>query len=630
MDLWRGSLAEFIRSAESGAIAGDLSGRFVKVYDRLPAPGEMRSWANSLPRLAAALRPVGRSDLGVALGTVAERPAGETRGAHAEVGVAAEYHLPLSGKRLDVLLCGRGVDGRRRGLVVELKQWSSVGLEGEFETNVLVDGEEHLHPSEQALAYSEWLADYHSAFADGDIDAAACSYVHNMGGAGADVLRDPRFGDLLARSPLYCAADEEALARMTARSVGGGDGLRTMESIAGGAFRPARNVLARLEEVLRKDGRWHLIGEQRLAYNAILAEVRRLGAGAGHAVVLVRGAPGTGKSVIAVQILADALRLGLRAAHVTGGKAFTTALRAQFRGADGIFQWNMNVRDAPTQGIDVLLVDEAHRVRQTSETRWTRASGRTGRAQVDELIDASKVAVFLLDDNQSVRPDEIGSSKLVEDAARRRRLPLRSYDLETQFRCGGCVEYIAWVDHLLGFAPEGRGPWRGRYRFALADAPADLDALLATGGSARVVAGFCWPWSDATPDGSLVRDVTIGDWSRPWNAKEVRGKRYTPKTHPYTLWAETDAGREQIGCIYSAQGFEFERVGVIWGPDLVRRGDAWVAQRGESHDRMVRASPAMAQLVRNAYRVLLTRGIAETRLLCLDAETRDYVKSRAG
>jgi DUF2075 family protein len=146
------------------------------------------------------------------------------------------------------------------------------------------------------------------------------------------------------------------------------------------------------------------------------------------------------------------------------------------------------------------------------------------------------------------------------------------------------------------------------------------------GEAARLVAGFCWKWSNPTNTGDLVDDVVIGDWKRPWNRKPLEKKTYKPADHPYTKWAETPEGEQQIGCIYSIQGFEFTRAGVIWGHDLVWRTDRWVAQPKASADKPVKGSPRMFDLVRNAYRVLLTRGTRETRLLVLDPETKAHIE----
>ena len=634
MDLWQGKLGDFVRAASSGAIAGDMTGQYVRLHRTTPGMAEIRSWEHSLAALATLLTRTRLTDVGVAVGAPADRGgsrqtlAAEDSGV--EVGVCAEYHLPLTGRRVDVMLFGEDGHGTANGVVVELKQWSQIALGDEFATNVLVGGNEHPHPSQQALDYAGFLADYHGAFAEGAVSAAPLAWCHNMTESASAELRDERFAGLLGHSPLFTGDDSALLSEWLTSRLQGGGGLDVLDAVTGGGFRPGKQVIDTLEAVLRQEEEWHLLDTQRVAHGAILAEVRRLQAKRGRAAVLVRGGPGTGKTVIAVQLLADALALGLKAMHSTGGKAFTTALRSRFKNAKDLFGWNMNLRDAPTQGLDLLLVDEAHRIRKNSDMRWTPKTKRADRSQVQEMLDAAKVTVFLLDENQFMRPDEIGTSALIHEATSACDVKLSAYDLQTQFRCGGCEEYVAWVDHLLGFREDEPPDWGDAYDLALVETPAALDALLASsaqaGERARLLAGFCWTWSDPAEDNTLAKDVVIGDWQRAWNAKEQKKKSYRPDNHPYTLWATTDAGLDQVGCIYSAQGFEFDRVGVIWGEDLVWRTDRWVAQKEASHDRPVRSSDRMLDLVRNAYRVLMTRGIRGTTILCLDPETRDHVR----
>lgn len=528
------------------------------------------------------------------------------------------------------MLTGRDASGSGSAIVLELKQWSNVDVEDEYATNILVGGEERVHPSQQALDYADWLTDYHSAFVASDLVALPAAYCHNLAAPFDVPLRDARFDGLLERSPLFTHGQEADLTDFVGAHLGRGSGLQILDALTGARFRPSKRVLENLEAVLECQEEWHLLDEQRLAFNAIYDEVRRQQARAGRAVIVVRGAPGTGKTVIAVQLLAASLRLGWKAAHSTGGKAFTTVLRSRFRGAQDLFLWNMNLRKAPSQGLDLLLVDEAHRVRETSDQRFTPRSERGRRSQTEELIDAAKVTVFLLDENQFVRPDEVGRSAVFLQEARRKGARVKQFDLAAQFRCGGCAEYVAWVDWLLGFSIEKPEPWRERYRVELADTPEVLERLVAesrvAGESARLVAGFCWRWSDPAKTGDLVPDVVVGDWRRPWNRK-AGSRPYKPAQHPYTRWAETEEGESQIGVIYSAQGFDFGRIGVIWGRDLIWRDGQWIAQPKESQDRPVRSSPDMLRLVRNAYRVLLTRGLRGARILVLDEETRGYVES---
>lgn len=612
MDLWYGGLPDFIEHASGGGFEVLLAQKFERLHRSEPSDGEVRSWKHSLRALADVSAKVGRDD----------------------VGVLVEYHLPLSESRIDAMFFGSRA-GRPSSVLVELKQWSDVTLEDEFSENVLVGPAEHVHPSQQALDYAGFLTDIHSDFSSGDVGVQPCGFCHNLDAASERLLRDGRFARLLAASPLFAAGDGAALASLLSDQVGGGGGMSLVRRVRAGGFQPGPKVVETLAAVLERDRNWHLLDVQRKAYNRIVAEVARQQRQHKRSAVLVRGGPGTGKTVIAVQLLAEMLKQKYRAAHSTGGKAFTTALQAKFSGAKHVFTWNMSLRNTPEMEIDLLLVDEAHRIRKTSDTRFTKKAERNRRSQVDELLDASKVTVFLLDEHQYMRPDEIGETKLIVEATTRRGIPLAEYDLNEQFRCAGSQEYMDWVDWVLGFRAGPPEDWRGKYRLDFTSSPDDLDDFVeessAIGETSRLVAGFCWKWSKPLKDGTLVDDVVIDEWTKPWNRKPLN-KQYKPEEHPYTKWATTTDGEEQVGCIYSAQGFEFDRVGVIWGPDLVWRNGQWVGQKKQSEDPGLRLATGdeVTRLLRNAYRVLLTRGMKGTKVLCLDAETLEHlVKSTA-
>jgi hypothetical protein len=610
MELWHGDLPDFVNGAQAKRLAGEMEARFRQIHRRPPGESEYQSWERSLAAFAQVVDTGARTD---------------------DVGVLVEYHLPLSERRIDVMLFGKDAAGAPNSVLVELKQWDNADFEDEYALNLMVGNAEHLHPSQQALDYAEYLRDVHLEYVAGTLGVLPCSYLHDMPVGRAQAVSDPRFAELLADSPVFLKGQEADLAELIGRSVAKGDGYPLMQAVRAGTFKPGKKVLDCIEEVIRLDDEWHLLDEQRKAFNAIWAELLRIRASRERrAAVLVRGGPGTGKSVIAIQVLANALRERLAAAHSTGGKAFTTVLQSKFRGASAAFRWNMSLRNASPLELDLLLVDEAHRIRQTSDIRFTPKAERNRKGQFDELLDASRVTVFFLDEHQYMRPDEIGSTELVRAKTAARNIPLKEYDLVTQFRCGGSRDYVDWVDELLGFPASGRAAWHGQYVFDVVDEAADLDMFVESarqgGDLTRLVAGFCWKWSEPNKDGSLVDDVVIGDWARPWNRKPGE-KVHRPEQHPYTLWATTPEGEEQVGCIYSAQGFEFDRVGVIWGPDLVWRSGAWVGVKKASKDPGLNgASPEqVTRLLRHAYRVLLTRGIRGTKVLCLDAETRQHM-----
>ena len=244
---------------------------------------------------------------------------------------------------------------------------------------------------------------------------------------------------------------------------------------------------------------------------------------------------------------------------------------------------------AEPNGLDVLIADEAHRIRETSANRYTRAEHRTGAAADRRAHRAARVPVFLLDEHQVVRPGEMGTVEDIEAHAASAGLDVQQIDLDAQFRCGGS----AGVRRVGGAAARprarrpdpveaatrtstSRSPTRPPEMEARSSRPSSRD-----GYGARMAAGYCWPWSDPRPDGSLVPDVQIGDWSRPWNLK---GERSVGGAPPAALWATDPAGFGQVGCVYTAQGFEYDWNGVILGPDLVWRDDRWIAVRSANKD----------------------------------------------
>jgi hypothetical protein len=285
-----------------------MVGAFHARHGSPPGTSEIRSWENSLTALAEVLRDSRLADSAMAVraaGLVSGPGGGTAGGADAHEAAAesddvaalsTEYHLPLNNRRIDVLLFGHDETSRPHALALELKQWSTCEVEDEHALNVLVGGHEHVHPSQQALDYAGWLADDHSAFTTGDVVACSAAFCHEMAPAGAGPLRGAAFSGLLDRSPLFVGGEEAGLVACLARRVGAGGGMDVLGRVSGGRFRPGDQVVEALEAVLRAEREWHLLDEQRAAYNAVLAEVRRRQAGRGRSTVLVRGGPGTGKS----------------------------------------------------------------------------------------------------------------------------------------------------------------------------------------------------------------------------------------------------------------------------------------------------------------------------------------------
>jgi hypothetical protein len=617
--LIRCSAASLAALAASGSVAELMFEQTLYDHGARPSPGETRSWNRSLPVLAQDLIQAGLGDVEVLL----------------------EHRLPLSSRRVDVILAGRHpVSGAASYVIVELKQWSEAALFEDEPALVSIDGygrHPRLHPLEQVRGYCEYLIDFLPALRD-DADAVAgVAYLHNATEFGVAPLR--RLAESRHARMFTGERRGEFIDFLRSRLAVGVVGAPYADLLLSSRAAPSRQLLAVAAAEIRDREQFILLDQQRLAYNLVLHATEAARAGDAKTIVIVTGGPGSGKSVIALSLLGELARRGRTVLHATGSRSFTQTLRkVAGKGSprtQSLFKYFNQFMDADRNGLDVLILDEAHRIRETSANRYTQARFRTDRSQIDELICAARVPVFLLDEHQVVRPGELGTVDDIEQHAKSLGLAVHKIPLDDQFRCGGSEAYLEWVVRLLGLAPGGPLVWTGDPAFSVrvADTPEELEHVLRmkldAGYGARIAAGYCWPWSDPRQDGSLEADVVIGGWSRPWN---LRGDRAVGGAPPAALWATDPAGFGQVGCVYTAQGFEYDWNGVIIGPDLIWRDNGWIAVRGASKDPDFRSRTTVGdhefeRLIRNVYKVLLTRGMVGTVIYSPDQQTNAMLRS---
>lgn len=619
MQLYVGSTEQFVRDTVQNQIVDKLRQAYFDYYGRRPGIPEAHSWTNSLRAMALVVDYAGLDDNGILL----------------------EYQLPLNSLRIDCMLTGHGQDDAQHATIIELKQWEACRpADGEYVVTWVGQGNrEVLHPSVQSDRYRQFLQDSHSAFHEGDpIRLDSCAYLHNYSLLVEDVLLDLKYEGWLKTTPVFSKDDVDPLRDWLVERVGKGDGNPILNRVLRSPLRPSKKLMEHVGGVIRGNPQYVLLDEQLVVYDKIRTLLKKgLHRAQKHAVI-VKGGPGTGKSVIAINVMADLLGQGYSTHYVTGSRAFTQTLR-RIVGARGspLFRYFFDYATVDPGIIDVLVMDEAHRIRLTSNRRYTPKTDRSSIPQVQELLKAGKVCVFFIDDQQVVKPDEIGSSAYIKEAAEAMGAVVHEHQLDVQFRCGGSEGFIQWVDNTLDIRPSATVLWEPTetFDFRLVATPADLDALIrqrqAEGHTARLVGGYCWPWSDPRPDGTLVDDIDLPGFKRPWNANPDAGRvaKGIPKA---PLWAYDPRGIDQVGCVYTAQGFEFDYAGVLWGRDLrydFDRGE-WIGDKNASCDRDLKrkAGDRFTEMVKNTYRVLLTRGMKGCYVWVQDEETRRFVASR--
>ena len=620
MRLYSGGSRQFIDDTYRNQIAEKLKESFLRQMGYTPTGAEVSSWRNSLRATSMVFD---HADL-------------------TDHGVIVEYQLPLTSKRLDCLICGRNEAGKDNAVIIELKQWEKCQpADGDREVIVWLGGSDREvpHPSVQADVYRMYLEDCHTAFYEGSdpVILNACAYLHNYNPVPDDPLFAGKFQQTVQSTPSFTADNVPGFEQYLVSRLQRGGGLDVLQRIEQSRYRPSKKLMDHVANVIKGKSEYILLDDQLVVYDRVLSCAREGFHDRKKTVVIVRGGPGTGKSVIAINLMADLLKKGYNAQYATGSRAFTETLRKAIGSRGGIqFKYFNSYTDAEYNAVDVLIADEAHRIRKTSSNWRTPRAKRSTAAQIEELIATSKVSVFFIDDDQVVRPDEIGSVDYIKEHAGSEGARVFEYELETQFRCAGSAAFVSWVNNTLGISRTANPTWSPdeEFEFRILESPEALEESIlkksAEGFTARMTAGFCWPWSEARPDGTLPNDVVIGGYNRPWNAKP-ESRRLAKGIPKAQTWAYEKGGIDQVGCVYTAQGFEFDYVGVIFGRDLRYNPSRslWEGHVESSFDSALKKSgERFTDLVKNTYRVLLTRGMKGCYVHFLDKDTETYVMSR--
>ena len=630
MILYIGTAKSFIQDVNLNKSNGEriivekLREQFIYKFRREPSDGEVRSWNNSLKKTADIFEEIGLKEQGVIL----------------------EYQLPLSSKRIDCIVVGKNKEKLSEATIIELKQWSTCSKSKLDDAVItMLDGKNTLvsHPSVQVKNYIEYIKNATDIFninKDNAILLSGCVFLHNYKVTVDDALLDIKFENVTKNYPTFTHDKMNGLKEYLINKVSYGVDKKDIEKILSLNFETNRSLNDSIVEVISGNSNYVLLDEQKIAFDTIKKAISSNKSS--KKVLIVNGGPGTGKSVIALNILAYALRKNYKANYATGSKWFTKNLRAILKNnnmPDDIYFKYFNQYDRlKKDSLDLLICDEAHRIRGDIDVR-------TKMLQIEQIINAAKVTVFFIDDNQHIRPNEIGSSKYIEDNALRystkvkERVLVWKTKLTSQFRCGGMDGFVSWIDNTLDIDKTANILWtsdKEEFEFKIFNSPEDMERSLfekaADGYKVRMTAGFCWPWSEnGDENGNLVDDVVIGTYKRAWNPSDkanykVKQNHNIPSAE---IWPTDPRGMHQVGCVYTVQGFEYDYVGVIFGEDLVYH-NGWKVNKNKSFDTLIKKSSdeEFMKSLKNIYRVLLSRGVKGCYVYFMDKKTEEFIKSR--
>lgn len=603
MIVYQNTVDGFLADVDDNVIDTKVKAQVRSQLNMGVSESELRSWGNSLTHVASPLR---RSAI------------------PGNAGVSIELQLPMSSKRIDFILSGYDGANKPQVVIVELKQWSEVKTtdqDGIVETFLGGGLRYTAHPSYQAWSYAEYLHNFNSTVEEKDIQLHPCAYLHNC--TDDRQINDQRYSTYTAAAPVYLKTQVPDLRSYLEERIHTGDEGALMKDIDNGRIRPSKSLADSLVGLLRNQREFILLDEQKVVYEAALSSIRRthLNRNQPKQVLIVRGGPGTGKSVVAINLLVRAIEGGHNAAYVTKNAAPRDVYESKLTGTtrtlarsryQALFRGSGAFMDCPADQYEALIVDEAHRLNEKSGLY-----GNLGENQILEIINAARCSIFFLDEDQRIHLKDIGSEAEIRKWARKAGAEVKDLELPSQFRCNGEDGYLAFVDNYLGIRPTANAGTEGLdYEFKVMDNVVDLDNWVREKNEetkkARLVAGYCWEWVSKRNPGAM--DFNLPGFQRQWNL-----------TEDGNLWIMNPSSIEQVGCIHTCQGLECDYIGVIIGPDLRRDPSSGHVtthpEKRAKHDNTVRGwkkrmkedpvatKKQLDALIKNTYRTLMTRGM---------------------
>ena len=618
MIVYNGLKSDFMTSVDNDQIANEILNNLKVKLGKTPSLNEFHSWQNSMQYMYKVMNDN-------------EIPC--------NAGIAIEYNIPQSAKRVDFMISGYNSNNEPEMVVIELKQWEKInkvdGLDALVETYTGNAIRRVVHPSYQAWSYSRLITDYNETVQNECINIVPCTYLHNyVQKTNTDPLFDKQYEIYLKAAPAFISGQVSDLRCFIKRYVKKGDNKDILYRIDHGAIRPSKMLQNTISSMLKGNKEFVMIDEQKVAYEEILKVSLMCQKDQKKRTVICKGGPGTGKSVIAIQLLSELTNKGQVVCYVSKNQAPRQVYLNKLKGntrlsvVNNLFKGSSSFVDSGCNDFHTLIVDEAHRLEERSQ--YTLDNGH--RNQVREIIHASICSVFFIDESQRVTTSDIGSIEEIKRWARFEGSEVSELELLSQFRCNGSNGYLAWVDNLLEIRETANQTLDGLdYNIVLCDSPNDVRRYIfernKEANNSRILAGYCWNWIRGKQNDSSFHDIKIGDFEISWNLRD-------------SIFALSKTSVNEAGCIHTTQGLEFDYVGVIMGDDIRYENGHIVTdftkrastdQSIKGLKKMYKQNPTKAlafadEIIKNTYRTLMTRGMKGCFIYCTDSGMRNYIK----
>ena len=615
MIVYRESKSGFVRDVFNGTIADEIDSAFLLHLGRHTSPNEKTSWKNSMMHMYKVLNTPDIPD---------------------DSEIAIEYQVPLTSKRIDFIIAGNDAKHKENVVIIELKQWESAKFSpksGIVTTRFQHGERETAHPSYQAWSYAETIYNFNETVRDRDIIISPCAFLHNY--ESDNVINHPHYEEYISKAPLYLKRDAEKLQEFIKAHIKHGPKDSVVWVIEKGKLKPSKQLADALSSMLKGNREFVLLDDQKVVYETALEMARKAQSGKKQ-VLIVEGGPGTGKSVVAINLLVHLTNIDIAAQYVSKNdaprKVYTAKLVGDFKKTyvKNLFIGSGSFVNAPKDAFGALIVDEAHRLNEKSGLYEN-----LGENQILEIIRAARFSVFFVDDRQRIHIKDIGSKKYIKELAESEGAVVHTTQLASQFRCNGSDGYLSWLDNALQIRETANiSLTQEEYDFKIFTSPNELFETIKQknliNNKSRVVAGYCWDWKSKKDMSQFDIVFPQFNFKKQWNLNSAN-----------TPWLIGKDSIEQIGCIHTCQGLELDYVGVIIGNDLMYKNNKVLSDvtMRSSNDKSVKGfkkwlkeNPEQAlqdadEIIKNTYRTLMTRGMKGCYVYFCDKALENHFKS---
>ena len=616
MIVYSGIKKDFLTAVEQDSIAAEIEENIYTKMHRRTAQNEFRSWENSLEYMYKVLNDTTIPD---------------------NSGVAIEYNIPQTSKRVDFIISGYGEKQDPNVVIIELKQWDKVevveGQDALVETYTGGAVRKVVHPSYQAWSYAAMIYDYNQNVQMGNIVLHPCTYMHNYRKSNPEKLEQNQYKEYVEDAPIFARGDVLKLRAFIKQSVKTGDDKQLLYDIDNGKIKPSKSLQNSIKSMIEGNQEFILLDEQKVVYEEILNTALKCMSDQKKRTVIVKGGPGTGKTVVAINLLAKLTNEGLFAQYTSKNSAPRNVYAKKLTGhkktsINNMFKGSGSYVDAEKNIVDVLICDEAHRLNEKSGMFHN-----LGENQIKEIINASLCSIFFIDESQRVTLSDIGTVSEIVKWADELDSEVTQMELVSQFRCDGSDGYLAWLDDVLEIRQTANFDMKDiDYDIRIMDSPNEVRDLIIecnkASNQSRILAGYCWAWLKEGQNNSDVHDINIGDFEMSWNLGNT------------STFAIDENSVNEIGCIHTSQGLEFDYAGVIIGDDMRYENGHIVTdftkraktdQSLKGIKKLYKENPEFAlkeadEIIKNTYRTLMTRGMKGCYVYCTDKKLADHLR----